>query len=224
MGTRYLYSALAQEKTGDFWVNGKLFGHQTCHVTEDVEHADFVLFIGTNPWQAHGIRNARDTLRALAKDPTRTMVVVDPRRTETAALADIHFQLRPGTDAFLLAAMLGVIVQEGLENREFLEARVNGFEALRTILKEIPVADYAARAGVDAELVRRARRARGRARPACGWISGSAEPHSTLNSYLEKSLFLVTGISRRAETTSHLPSAAHQALGAPGKEPHGPPP
>ena len=63
MGSRYLYSALAQEKTGDFWVNGRLFGHQTCHITEDIDHADYVLFIGTNPWQAHGIRNARDAVQ-----------------------------------------------------------------------------------------------------------------------------------------------------------------
>jgi anaerobic selenocysteine-containing dehydrogenase len=46
MGSRYVYSSLAQEKTGDFWVNGRLFGRQSCHTTEDVEHADYVLFIG----------------------------------------------------------------------------------------------------------------------------------------------------------------------------------
>jgi anaerobic selenocysteine-containing dehydrogenase len=56
--TRNYYSALAQEKTGGFWVDGRLFGRQNCHATEDVEHADVVVFIGTNPWQSHGIRNA----------------------------------------------------------------------------------------------------------------------------------------------------------------------
>jgi anaerobic selenocysteine-containing dehydrogenase len=68
MRSRFVYTSLAQEKTGDFWVNGRLFGHQTCHTTEDVEHADYVLFIGTNPYQAHGIPNARDTLRDLQKN------------------------------------------------------------------------------------------------------------------------------------------------------------
>jgi formylmethanofuran dehydrogenase subunit B len=89
IGIRYYYSALAQEKTGDFWVNGQLFGRQSCHITEDIEHAHCVLFIGTNPWQAHGIRNARVTLKQIANDPSRTMIVVDPRRTETAQMADI---------------------------------------------------------------------------------------------------------------------------------------
>ena len=106
MGSRYHYTALAQEKTGDFWVNGRLFGKQTCHVTEGVEEADLVVIIGTNPWQSHGIPNARDTLRALANDPARTLVVIDPKRSETAALARHHLRVRPGTDAFLLSAVL----------------------------------------------------------------------------------------------------------------------
>ena len=87
MKSPFAYSSLAQEKTGDFWVNGRMFGKQTCHTTEDIEHADFVLFIGTNPYQAHGIPNARDTLKAIQKDPHRTMVVIDPRRSETAPVS-----------------------------------------------------------------------------------------------------------------------------------------
>jgi len=86
MKSHNAYNSLGQEKTGDFWLNGRLFGRQTCHTTEDVEHADFVLFIGCNPFQAHGIPNARDTLKHIQKDPARTMVLIDPRRTETARL------------------------------------------------------------------------------------------------------------------------------------------
>lgn len=58
MKSYYAYNSLAQEKTGDFWLNGRLFSSQACHTTEDIEHADYVLFIGTNPFQAHGIPNA----------------------------------------------------------------------------------------------------------------------------------------------------------------------
>ena len=195
MGTRFYYSALAQEKTGDFWVNGKLFGRETCHVTEDVEHADYVVFIGTNPWQAHGIRNARDTLKTLSKDPARTMVVIDPRRTETADLADVHLQLRPGTDAFLLAALLGVIVQEKLFDQSFIAQRTHGFDKLAIALGNVAVDDYCERAGVDAEVVRRVARGLASARRACirADLGIQQSLHSTLNSYLEKLLFLITG-------------------------------
>ena len=87
MQTRNYYSALAQEKTGGFWVDGRLYGKQNCHPTEDVENAEVVVFIGTNPWQSHGIRNARQVLREIAKDPARKMIVIDPRRMETAEMA-----------------------------------------------------------------------------------------------------------------------------------------
>jgi anaerobic selenocysteine-containing dehydrogenase len=195
MHTRFHYSALAQEKTGDFWVNGRLFGRQTCHVTEGVEEAEVVIAIGTNPWQAHGIRNARDTLRAIARDPARTLVVIDPRRTETAAMADIHLALRPGSDAFLLAAILSVIVREGREDRAFLDARTTGFEAVRAALLQVPVEDYAARAGVAVDDVHRVARLLAGARSASVRVDLGLQQslHSTLNSYLEKLLYLVPG-------------------------------
>ena len=195
MKSRFVYTALAQEKTGDFWVNGRLFGDQRCHLTEDVEHAEFVLFVGTNPFQAHGIPNARDTLRDLKKDAARTMVVVDPRKTETARLADVHLQVRPGTDAFLLAAILSIIVREGLHDRAFLAARCTGFAALEAELLAIPVEEFVRRADVPLADVQRVARGFAKARSACVRVDLGIQQslHSTLNSYLEKLVFLVTG-------------------------------
>lgn len=195
MGSRFVYSALAQEKTGDFWVNGRLFGDQRRHTTEDVENADFVIFIGTNPFQAHGIPNARDTLREIKKNPARTMVVVDPRRTETARQADVHLQLRPGTDAFLMAAMLAIIVREGLHDRAFLSARCTGFAGVEDVLRKIPIEDFVRRADVPLADVERVARGFATARSACVRIDLGIQQslHSTLNSYLEKLLYLITG-------------------------------
>lgn len=195
MRSRNAYNALGQEKTGDFWLNGRLFGHQTCHTTEDVEHADFVLFIGTNPFQAHGIVNARDVLRDLKKDPERTMVVVDPRRTETAKQADIHLQLKPGTDAYLMSAMLAIIVREGLHDRDFIAKHCTGFEAVEQALLAIPVEDYARRADVPLADLERVARGYATARTACLRIDLGIQHtlHTTLNGYLEKLLYLVTG-------------------------------
>ncbi|MGK2858781.1 MAG: molybdopterin-dependent oxidoreductase [Thermoanaerobaculia bacterium] len=195
MKSRFVYSALAQEKTGDFWVNGRLFGDQRCHITEDIEHADVALVIGANPFQAHGIPNARDTLRELKNDGERMLVVVDPRRTETARGADVHLQLRPGTDAFLIAAMLAIIVRDGLHDRAFLAERCVGFEALEAELRAIPVEEFVRRADVPLGDVERVARAFAKARAACVRVDLGLQQslHSTLNSYLEKLLFLVTG-------------------------------
>jgi len=195
MGSHYSYNSLGQEKTGDFWLNGRLFGSQACHTTEDVEHSDFVMFIGCNPFQSHGIRNARDTLRALSKDANRTMVVIDPRRTETAKMAEIHLQLRPGTDAYLMSAMLAILVREGLHDRSFLSEHCTGFDQIEKALLEVPIADYAARADVPLAEVERVARGYATARSACVRVDLGIQHtlHTTLNGYCEKLLYLLTG-------------------------------
>jgi anaerobic selenocysteine-containing dehydrogenase len=195
MRSKYKYNALAQEKTGDFWVNGKLFGKQNCHITEDIERSDYVLFIGTNPWQAHGIRNARDTLKELSKDSSRTMAVIDPRRTETADLADIHLQLNPGTDAFLLSAMIAMLIKEDLVDQAFLAKRTVGFESLKKHFTSISIPDYVARAGVPLDDFERLVRGFASAKSACVRVDLGIQQNlnSTLCSYLEKLIFILTG-------------------------------
>lgn len=195
LGTPYAYNSLAQEKTGSFWVNGKLFGDQSCHIAEGFEETAYALIIGTNPWQSHGISQARKVLMEIQKDPDRRMVVIDPRRTETAKMADIHLQVKPGMDAFLIAAMLGVIVQEGLENRAFLERHTAGFDLLGSVLKGIPIDDYARRAGIEPARVREVARGFATAPSATVRHDLGIEQslHSTLNTYLVKILFLITG-------------------------------
>ena len=108
--TPYLYSSLAQEKTGNFWVHGKLFGRQNLTYVEPIEDADFVMIIGANPIQAHGVHRARKVINEVSRDTNRTLVVVDPRRTDTAKKADYFMQVKPGRDAWLMSAMLGVII------------------------------------------------------------------------------------------------------------------
>ncbi|KZZ47498.1 dehydrogenase, partial [Oleiphilus sp. HI0085] len=194
-GSRYTYTALAQEKTMDFWVNGRLFGDQRVHCTEDVEHSDYVLFIGCNPFQSHGIPNARDTLKEIKKDPDRTMVVFDPRRSETAKQADIHFQLKPGTDAYLMSAILAIIVKEGLHDKAFLENHCTGFNKLEAELLDIPIEEYVEKADVSLEMTQQVARDFANAKAGCVRIDLGLQQslHSTLTAYLEKMLYMVTG-------------------------------
>src|SRR5689334_15864014 len=153
-GSVYSANALSQEKTGEFWVDGQLFGRPKCHTTGDYEHAEVAVFLGKNPWQSHGFPRARVVLKEIAKDPDRALVVIDPRRTETAELADFHLQVRPGTDAWLLAALAAVIVQEDLVAHRWLADHAADVEATLEALATVPVAEYCARSGVAEELVR----------------------------------------------------------------------
>lgn len=192
LGSVFSSNALAQEKTGEFWVDHMLFG---TGVSGNYQQAEVAVFVGKNPWQSHGFQRARPILRDIAADPNRALVVIDPRRTETAEMADYHLHLRPGTDAFCLAAILGVLVQEDLINPDFIRERTQNSEELFAVLNDVPVADYCGRARLSEALVRDVARRIARASSVSVYEDLGIEQslHSTLNSYLEKLLFAVTG-------------------------------
>ena len=192
LGSVFSSNALAQEKTGEFWVDHKLFG---TGLSGSYQQAEVAVFVGKNPWQTHGFQRARPILRDIAADPNRALIVVDPRRTETAEMADYHLRVRPGTDAFCLSAILGVLVQEDLISQEYIRERTQDSDELFEALIDVPVADYCGRAGVPESLVRDVARRIARASSVSVYEDLGIEQslHSTLNSYLEKLLFAVTG-------------------------------
>ena len=192
LGMRYASNALAQEKTGEFWVERQMFGGRP---EPDFENAEVSVFIGKNPWHSHGFERARVTLRKIAKDENRSLIVIDPRRSETAELADFFLQVRPGTDAFCLGGMLGTLVQEDLVDRNFLAEHTADGGPLMEALAEVPVGEYCRRAGVPEELVRAAARRLAAAESVSVLEDLGIEmaPHSTLNSYLQKLLYVLTG-------------------------------
>lgn len=217
--TPYIYSALAQEKTGNFWVNGHLFGRQNTNYCEAVGEAEYVMILGANPIQAHGIPKARPTINEVSRNKNKTLVVIDPRRTETAKKADIFMQVKPGKDAFLLSAMLGYIIQNNLENKEFIAQRTVGFEKIKPHFDNIPISEYAAICGVTEETIVRVATDITQAKSfALRSDLGIEQSHnSTLNAYLARLLFLVTGHFGK-EGTNSLHSAFFPLIGH-SKEP-----
>src|SRR5258708_3384816 len=142
-GSRHVYNALAEEKPGDLWVKGHMFGSKPCHTAEDVHHCDLLFVIGANPWVAHGFPNARELLNQIRKDPDRKMIVIDPRRSETAEMADLHLAVRPGADAFLLGAILATLLRRDAIDHAFVDQHTLGFAEARDALHRIPVAQGA---------------------------------------------------------------------------------
>ena len=123
------------------------------------------------------------------------MIVIDPVITDTAKMADFHLRVRPGSDAWCLAALAAVLVQEDLCNERFIAEHVNGVDPVREVLRDIPVGDYAARCGVDEELLRAAARRIGTAGSVAVFedLGIQQAPNSTLCSYLNKLLWILTG-------------------------------
>lgn len=205
VGNVYRSNALAQEKTGEFWVQGKMLG---TGVHGDFEHCEVAVFIGKNPWHSHGFARARVLLREMQKDPKRSMIVIDPRVSETAAMADMHLQIKPGTDAWCLAALTAILVQDGLIKKNWVGERTRGFDAIAPELQKIPVAHYAEICGVDETLLRKAARCIAEAESVSVLedLGMQMNRHSTLGSYLQRLIWLLTGhYGRKGTNNSPVP-------------------
>jgi anaerobic selenocysteine-containing dehydrogenase len=201
LGVQYRSNALAQEKTGEFWVAGKML---TTGAHGDFEHCEVAVFVGKNPWHSHGFARTRVILRDIQKDPNRSLIVIDPRRSETAEMADIHLQVKPGTDAWCLAALAAILVEEDLVAHPWLAEHTTGFAEISAALRSIPVSRYAAFCGVDGALLRQAARRIAQARSVSMMedLGLQMNVHSTLGSYLQRLVWLLTGHYGRPGTNN----------------------
>jgi formate dehydrogenase len=180
------------------------------------------VFVGKNPWHSHGFDAARRVLKKIAADPDRQLIVIDPRRTETAILADYWLPVRPGTDAFLLAAIGSVLVDESLTAERWLIDHVVGVEAATTALGKVPIADFAERCGIAESQIREVARLLANATSVSMLEDLGIEmaPHSTLVSYLHRLVSVLTGnIGNPGGLNPHTSIAELFNYSAAGKEP-----
>ncbi len=194
LGSQYHYSPLAQELTGYFWVNGRGLGKQYLGTIPDHDNTDMLVAFGWNGWCSHQIPQARRHLKRISDDPDKLLVVIDPRRSETAQRADIHLAVRPGTDALLYRAMIAVILQEGWQNDAYIAAHVNGFDAVKPWFQDFDARSAIKVCEVDYDQVRKLCKLLATRK----WSSHSdlgvlMGRHSTVASYLELILMTVCG-------------------------------
>ena len=127
----------------------------------DLADADAFLVVGADPADRQPI--AFNTHLRPAVNDGATLIHVDPSENRTTRAADAHLDLRPGADGLLVTLLAAVVVQEGLVDREFVAARTDGFESYAERLRAVDVAANAPRTGLDADAIRDAARAFGRA-------------------------------------------------------------
>jgi anaerobic selenocysteine-containing dehydrogenase len=194
LGSRYHYNALGQELTGYFWVNGRGLGRQYMGTVPDHHDTDMLLAIGWNGWMSHQMPQARRHLKRIAEDPDKLLVVIDPRRSETAERADIHLAIRPGTDALLLRSMISIILQEGWEKRDYIEAHVSGLESIKEWFLNFDPRPAIELCQLEYDQVRDVCKLLSTRKWSChsdlGILMGR---HSTVSSYLELILLAVCG-------------------------------
>ena len=124
---------------------------------EDVEQADCLFIAGSNTAWAHPVLFRRIEAAKAAR-PDMRIVVVDPRRTETAEFADLHLALRPGSDVALFQGMLHVMIWQGWIRADYIAAHTEGFEAVREAVRAMTPARAAQLCGLqEAQIVEAAR-------------------------------------------------------------------
>jgi len=195
LGSKYFYNSGGQEFSGIFWVDGRVLGKQYLHAVPNEQSAEMFVAWGWNGMQSHQIPQAPKVLRGFAKDPDRLLVTIDPRRSETAAIADIHLAVRPGTDSLLMKAMISMILKEGWEKKDYIGRYVEGFDTVRPWFE-----NFDARAAVAVcqlsydevhHLCRLMTTKRWCIHPDLGIYMGR---RSTLNSYLMAILMAICGV------------------------------
>ncbi len=198
LGTRNLYSSNSVDSLPRLLASLWMYGNQAVLPIPDIDRTRFLLVLGANPRVSNGsIMTAPGVAGRLAALRARggRVVVVDPRRTETAAGADQHVFIRPGTDALLLAAMVHVLFTEGLTDLGAMAGLVDGLDTLPGLFAPFTPAAVAGPTGVAAEdiaALARAFRAGGPA--ACyGRIGTSTQEFGAVTSWLVDLVNLLTG-------------------------------
>jgi anaerobic selenocysteine-containing dehydrogenase len=201
--TRNVYSASSADQLPQMLVAFHMFGHSVRIPVPDLERTEFILICGANPVVSNGslmtAPNMRRRLKAIRERGGR-VVVVDPRRTETANIADEHIPIRPGTDALLFAAMLNVLFAEGLTRLHALRDRVRHVDVLADVVRDLTPQRTAQATGVPAATVRRLAIEFATTERAAGYgrVGLCTQQHGTLACWLLQALNLVAGHLDRA--------------------------
>ena len=195
--TRQRYSATSVDQLPHMLAAHLMLGHQLLLPVPDVDRTRLLLLVGTNPVASGGslmtAPGIGHRLEALKKRGGR-LVVVDPRRTETARLADEHLFIRPGTDALFLGALLGEVLAAG-EKLGRLEPFTDGLAELRRAIEGLTPERAEAHAGIPAETTRRLARELRETEPAAchGRVGTSTQAFGGLCQWLLLALNAVTG-------------------------------
>jgi anaerobic selenocysteine-containing dehydrogenase len=218
LGTVNVYSASTVDQMPKHVSCGLMFGDPFAIPVPDLDRTDHLLMLGANPVESNGsLCTAPDfpgRLKALRARGGR-LVVVDPRRTRTADLADEHVPIRPGTDAYLLFAMAHTLFAEGLADPGALAGHVEGLEEVRALAKEFSPETAAPVCGVDADRIRALARDLAAAPTAAVYarVGTTTAEFGTLTSWLVDVLNLLTGNLDRPGGAL-FPQPAHRSTGA----------
>ena len=198
LGTKNVFSASTLDQMPKQLASGLMFGHWISVALPDIARTDLLLVLGANPLASNGSMWTVPDFKGKAKAMQARggkLIVIDPRRTETAAMADTHHFIRPGADVFLLAALVHTLFAEGLATLGTVAPWVNGVsEVQQAVLPFTPEA-VASRCGMTADTIRSLARTLASTPRAAVYarIGTCTQEYGTLASWLVDVLNVLTG-------------------------------
>ncbi len=198
LGSTNVFSASTVDQRPKEIASALMFGGGLTVPVPDVDRTDFLLMLGANPYMSNGsLATAPDwpgRLEALIERGGR-LVVVDPRRSRTAEMASEWVAIRPGADAYLLMAMVQVLLEEGLHDLGAVADLVTGLDVVEAVCRPFTPESVAHATGIEADEIRRLTRALAAAPSACvyGRIGTTTAEFGTITSWLVDVLNILTG-------------------------------
>lgn len=223
--TRNRYSATSVDQMPHQLVGYWMFGHQSLIPIPDVDHCDFFLMLGANPLASNGslwtVPDVRKRLKAL-QDRGGEVVVIDPRRTETAALAKEHHFITPGADAALLAAMVNVLFVEDLADPAHLKDLITDLDVVAEAVKDYTPERVAPFCGIAADTIRDLTRRLAKSKRAVvyGRMGVSTQSFGTTCQWLIQVLNIATGNFDRVGGVLFTKPALDTLVGPAGRPGH----
>jgi anaerobic selenocysteine-containing dehydrogenase len=198
VGSKNIFSASTLDQMPKQLSSGLMFGTWLSIPVPDIERCEFLLMLGANPMASNGSLWTVPDFRGKAKAMRARggkLVVIDPRRTETAEIADAHHFIRPGADAFLLLGMVHTLFDENLVKLGRLAEHLVGVDAIQAAVKDFAPERMADRCGIPAVTIRELARTLARTERAAvyGRIGTCVQTFGTLNSWLVDVLNVLTG-------------------------------
>lgn len=195
--TKNRFSATSNDQLPHMRASLEMFGHQLLFPVPDIDHTDFFILVGSNPAASNGsLTSAPDYIGRLKKIRRRggEVILIDPRKTETARAVDQHLFIRPGTDAYLFLGMLNTLFDEGLVETGRLKSSIDDIAQIQLVCSDFTPEQVAPLTGISADQIRQLARKLARTPRAAlfGRMGTSTQEFGTLATWLIYVLNVVT--------------------------------
>lgn len=194
LGTQWAFNPLSVEFVSPWWANGKVLGKQFPPPEGEAFESEVYICWGANTYVSHNVGNARLAIRDAAENPNRMFIAVDPCLTETSRMAQMHIMPKNGTDALLIRAIITLILQNGWEDKEYIEKYTSGWDKGKKWFENFDVDEALEVCGVPKEQIISFARIlctkKWGVHPDLGLYFGR---HASLSVYLLNILMIITG-------------------------------